>query len=583
MKKCIGLFMSLMLVLSIMFINVTPVNAAAAEPKYDKSNKAFYAYGWDVSVDYAYDDNWDIIPGTLEVWCISPDGDCQFEIPDDTTIYINGGTTSIENGSLSIYCDKGTFDFSNVENQYLYLSPSSYTTNYIFNNVDKDNINVEYTYGIDIDKYGFINAHPMIDIQFDMSDGGKIIDPWGGISEYGSCFTVSPNTLLKDDLKDDYQEDAEAYFNAITNPSPTTNGAVFKGWWCEKTHSFVNLETLKADPAMIDDEIYGYGCIVLFAKWEESTPGENATRLFTEGNKIRSFGANRYVTAIATAENLKKALDITKFETIVVASGLSDADALAGGYLANKYNAPMLLTDSGSEAKVAKYIKDNLNENGKVYILGGEGVVSASMFDRLDAFCYVERLYGKDRYGTNLAILENTGANAEDILVCTGLNFADSLSASAVDCPILLVNNATKTLTAEQKEFLEWYAYDKNFVIVGGTGAVDKEFEKQLERYSDGKISRLAGTNRYETSLLVSKKYFNGTHKNVTLAYGNDFPDGLSGAPLASVLDAPLLLAVNSNTSYAQAYVKAANAENIITFGGNALISDKSVNAIMDK
>ena len=57
-------------------------------------------------------------------------------------------------------------------------------------------------------------------------------------------------------------------------------------------------------------------------------------------------------------------------------------------------------------------------------------------------------------------------------------------------------------------------------------------------------VDRLAGEDRYQTALQVSRELFplERTADSVVLARGDDFPDALAGAPLAYVLNAPLLL-----------------------------------------
>ena len=56
-------------------------------------------------------------------------------------------------------------------------------------------------------------------------------------------------------------------------------------------------------------------------------------------------------------------------------------------------------------------------------------------------------------------------------------------------------------------------------------------------------VNRFGGANRYETSKVIAENNFkNYDMKNVVIASGNNFPDGLSGVTLARRLNAPLLL-----------------------------------------
>lgn len=56
-------------------------------------------------------------------------------------------------------------------------------------------------------------------------------------------------------------------------------------------------------------------------------------------------------------------------------------------------------------------------------------------------------------------------------------------------------------------------------------------------------VTRFGGATRYETSKIIAENNFkNYDIKNVVIASGNNFPDGLSGVTLARKLNAPLLL-----------------------------------------
>ena len=256
---------------------------------------------------------------------------------------------------------------------------------------------------------------------------------------------------------------------------------------------------------------------------------------------------------------------------MIVASGTGFADALAGSYLAAVKNAPILLVRGANVNDVKNYIKANLASGGTVYLLGGVNAVPQTMETGLDGFT-VKRLGGADRYTTNLLILQEAGVGNKDIIVCTGLNFADSLSASATGLPILLVKGG---LTDSQKVFLASSSGKK--IIVGGTAAVSASVESQLKAY--GEVKRLAGNTRYDTSVLVAKEFFDAPTSAV-LAYAKNFPDGLSGGPLAYVLNAPLILTDNNRPTAAVNYGTSLGIKSGFALGGSGLISDKVVKNI---
>ena len=288
----------------------------------------------------------------------------------------------------------------------------------------------------------------------------------------------------------------------------------------------------------------------------------------------RVYGNDRYATAFKAADALKENLGVQKFENIVVACGTDFADALSGSYLANQKNAPILLVRNNKNTmnSVKDYIKKNLVSGGTVYLLGGKNAIPVAMESGLDGFT-VKRLAGNTRYDTNLEILKEAGVGDKDILVCTGKNFADGLSASAVNKPILLVKDS---LNAAQKEFLSGLSGNKIYVI-GGTNAVSAKTESALGAY--GSVTRISGASRYDTSVNIAKEFFPNASSAV-LAYGQNFPDGLSAGSLACSMNAPLILTSTNKPDQAVTYVTAAGIKSGAVLGGPGLISDKVVKRI---
>ena len=288
----------------------------------------------------------------------------------------------------------------------------------------------------------------------------------------------------------------------------------------------------------------------------------------------RIAGDNRYETAFDVADALKAELGVSKFTTVIIASGTDFADALAGSYLAAVKNAPILLTNKFNIDNVASYISTNLDANGTVYILGGEAAVAKDIESKLPVT--PKRLAGDNRYLTNLEILKEAGVTAGDeILVCTGTNFADSLSASASGKPILLVNN--RALLDGQKEYLAGLGTSSKLVVLGGTSAVSANMANALKTY--GSVSRIAGDNRYLTSLAIAE-YFFPEATSAVVAYGGNFPDGLCGGALAYAMKAPLILTNDKIASTVATETAKFAITSGYALGGTKLISDAAVSEI---
>jgi putative cell wall-binding protein len=207
-------------------------------------------------------------------------------------------------------------------------------------------------------------------------------------------------------------------------------------------------------------------------------------------------------------------------------------------------------------------------------LLGGKVAVPQKMETGLDGF-QVKRLGGNTRYDTNLMILQEAGVHGKDIIVCTGKEFADSLSASAVGLPILLVKDS---LNSAQKEFLT--GNTGKIYIIGGVNAVSEKAEKQLASY--GSVTRLAGATRYKTSVLVAETFF-GNPTSVVIAYGENFPDGLSGGPVAYALKSPLILTREGREKDAAAYITAKGIQSGYIQGGTTVLPEKTVNKVFGK
>ena len=292
----------------------------------------------------------------------------------------------------------------------------------------------------------------------------------------------------------------------------------------------------------------------------------------------RVYGDSRYETAYGIADQLKLTLGIEKFNTVVIATGTSYPDALTGSYLANKLNAPILLINERYFETTVQYVKDNLVDGGKVYILGGEKAVPATLEAALTGYD-VERLAGADRFETNLLILEEAGISGNEILVSTGYEFADSLSASATGKPIMLVH-PTNGLSDAQIEFLNGLNNVKLYVI-GGEKAVSAETADKLSQY--GTVERIGGATRCETSVLIAEKFFNEVEYAV-IATAWNFPDGLAGGTLAYAYRGPIILTSSAEKDYG--YAKEYMSENIIkngfVIGGNGIITDEATRIIFN-
>jgi putative cell wall-binding protein len=163
------------------------------------------------------------------------------------------------------------------------------------------------------------------------------------------------------------------------------------------------------------------------------------------------------------------------------------------------------------------------------------------------------RVFGSDRYATSAAVAGLGGyATNGTVYIATGAAYPDALSAAPLasrdHAPLLLMPPAlpVPASTAARLAALQ----PQHITLVGSTAAISKAVADHLiTTYLDGdssRLTRLGGVDRYDTSADIADPMRSGKYApgvgGVILASGANFPDGLSGAPVAGRKGWPLLL-----------------------------------------
>lgn len=295
------------------------------------------------------------------------------------------------------------------------------------------------------------------------------------------------------------------------------------------------------------------------------------------GDVFRLQGNDRYQTSVAISKEGFETSDV-----VVLARGDNFADALAGVPLAAKYDAPVLLTPSN---KLEQVTKDEIKRLGakKVYILGGQGAIGKDVETQLKSISgdiEIVRLAGQSRFETAAKIAYEVAPEGSDsVVVVNGMNFPDALSvasyAGANGLPILL---------AENSDELPWHtgkAIDKlgatESLVIGGKAVVSDKAMNELPN-----AERIAGANRFATSVEVAKYFGANTGNGMFVATGNQFADALSGAALAASLDTGILLVGTDLDSSVQNYLANNNVASVGVLGGQSAVSDKVFNKITE-
>ncbi|WP_455105338.1 cell wall-binding repeat-containing protein, partial [Peptostreptococcus sp.] len=244
-------------------------------------------------------------------------------------------------------------------------------------------------------------------------------------------------------------------------------------------------------------------------------------------NPGRVDGPDRIETGINIS---KKYYD--KAKTVILVRHDLFPDSMTSSVLAKLKDAPILLNPTNKlDPRVAAEIKRLGAE--EVIIVGGPDSISEKVRGDLKAYDKdkdVERIAGIDRYGTSEMVARRvvgiTGKKYTGV-VASGQVFPDALSvgtfASRDGYPILLVK---KDMVPGQVERAIKDLEIKKTYIAGGTNTISKLTEAKLPSV----VERMAGRDRYETSVAIAKSKFKDS-RDAFIASGEEFADALVISP----------------------------------------------------
>ena len=306
-------------------------------------------------------------------------------------------------------------------------------------------------------------------------------------------------------------------------------------------------------------------------------------RIGAEVNRLA--GADRYATAV----EISKA-GFEKAENVILTSGSNYADGIAGVPLAARLGAPILLTaaDKLSDATLAEI--ERLGAKN-VYILGGEGVISADIEKALqEKGLQTWRIAGDNRYATSAAIAQRVSEDPTDIFFVYGGGFADTLSVSAIaarrNAPIVYLdtNGELDPSIAQYLAVLKDKGCVKNAYVIGGTGVIsDDMMNKATAALGLESATRIAGNDRYATSAAVNKAFVDSFDSDeLCVATGAEFADAVTGGVFAAAKKAPFILVSSKLNEDQIAFINSRSPMKINVFGGTGAVSDETVKAVID-
>ncbi|WP_237036870.1 cell wall-binding repeat-containing protein [Mediannikoviicoccus vaginalis] len=165
---------------------------------------------------------------------------------------------------------------------------------------------------------------------------------------------------------------------------------------------------------------------------------------------------------------------------------------------------------------------------------------------------HTNRIKGSNRYATSVEVAKNSFKGPQkEVILASGDIYADALVANGLvglkHAPLVL--NGVSKLDKTVAEYLK-DVEAKKVTIIGGNSAISGSVQDELEKIGL-KTERIAGTNRYETSVKVLQHFLKngqnmkvqeGDVRNVFLASGENFADALVASVPAAMYARPILL-----------------------------------------
>ncbi|MGL5150993.1 MAG: family 10 glycosylhydrolase [Clostridium sp.] len=195
------------------------------------------------------------------------------------------------------------------------------------------------------------------------------------------------------------------------------------------------------------------------------------------------------------------------------------------------------------------------------------------------------KIIGSDRYETS-AMVSRTGwdKGTETVLLVNGFALADGITAT----PLASIYNAPILLT--KKEGLDIATINelkrlspKNVILIGGDGVISNNVISDIKNINGNiNVSRIGGSDRYATSLLIAQKIDSMVDVNKAyVCYGLGEADALSISSKAGIDKSPIILTQTKaldNANYN--WLKSENLETAYFIGGEPIINNSVINQV---
>lgn len=253
-------------------------------------------------------------------------------------------------------------------------------------------------------------------------------------------------------------------------------------------------------------------------------------------NTERLAGSNRYETSAKISQKYFSSAD-----TVILASGKNNADALVSASFANAHKAPILLTNKDTtDESVLNEISRLKAKN--IIIVGGSSSVSYKVEGDMRKKGYsVRRIAGNNRYETSAMIAQEVKdiTKSSKAILINGSKDADALTVSGLatsqGLPVIMTRSGELEGNARAK-FNAWNL--DQVYVVGGTNSISDSVVNQVSAKTK---TRLSGQDRFKTALAIADESYPST-KKVMFANGYNSIDALSAGAVTARAKMPILL-----------------------------------------
>lgn len=211
-----------------------------------------------------------------------------------------------------------------------------------------------------------------------------------------------------------------------------------------------------------------------------------------------------------------------------------------------------------------------------------EAVSTLSGESSLSATVSADRLSGRSRYETAVAISKNQFSSSKYVVLANGQAPNDILVASSLagnlNAPILITDR--NSLNASTKAEIQ-RLNSSNIIVIGGNSKISSAVTNSLK--SMGKnVEVINGSSDADMSVKVANKAMEFKSANtVILSSEKSLPDSLSASALAAKNGYPIIYTgKNAISGVAKGFIKNGKISNVIIVGGDQTISNGVLNSV---